>query len=78
MPFNYLQLKMLLIYNHAVTDCNELARNCVGTNLYQVDDRTAQTQYFIYNLWFLFWKHDAGNIPNSCILLQIKHLFVVF
>ena len=67
------------IYNYnAVTDCNELARNCVGTKLHQVDDRSAQTQYFIYNLCFRFWKHDAGNIPNSCILLQIEHLFVVF
>ena len=68
----------ICFYNHAVTDRNELARNCVGMKLHQVDDRSAQTQYFIYILCFRFWKHDAGNIPNSCIMLQIQHLFVVF
>ena len=63
MLYNHSQLNIFC--NHAVIDRNLLARNCVGTNLHRVDDRSAQTQYFIYNLCFRFWKHDAENNNND-------------
>ena len=63
MPYNHSQLNIFC--NHAVIDRNLLARNCVGTNLHRVDDRSAQTQYIIYNFCFRLWKHDAENNNND-------------
>ena len=74
MPYNYSQSNIFC--NHAVIDRNLLVRNCVGMNLHRVDDRSAQTQYFIYNLCFPFWKRDAENNNDNKMYFASNSTFV--
>ena len=77
MPYNHSQLNIFC--NHAVIDRNLLARNRIGTNLHRVDDRSAQTQYFIYNPENNNNDNKMHFTSNStfvcCILIDFGKLF---